>query len=431
LKGFTGIALRAVDTGPGGGSNGPFATDARGGAMALRSWLVLAALVAGSVAEAAPSPYRTSMTRWRGAEGGFADWTLTAVVVADGSLQLDPLSARPGTDPYPPGGYNGHNFYNGGSFVTGEAVSPVVPTPFAFTEAIASWNATTPAGTWIETLVRAQLGTRWTKWYSLGIWAEDLETVQRHSVNAQGDADGTVSIDTLRLAFKKKTPPNAYQVAVRLFGVSAGTSPALSAVVVTASNAPLAPRVLVAGNPAYWSRALAVPECSQMVYPEGGPVWCSPTSVSMVLAYWQGATGPCEPRVRAAVDGVFDWLYDGHGNWPFNTAYASAQGFEAWVGRFTSMAEAERWLAAGIPLVISYAWGKGDLTGAPIPSSNGHLAVLVGFDAEGNPIVNDPAAASDDEVQRTYPRAELETLWLEHSGGTVYAIYPAVTPIPD
>jgi len=44
---------------------------------------------------------------------------------------------------------------------------------------------------------------------------------------------------------------------------------------------------------------------------------------------------------------------------------------------------------------------------------------------------DDPAAASDGEVQRTYLREEPESLWLEHSGGTVYAIYPAGWTIPD
>ena len=29
--------------------------------------------------------------------------------------------------------------------------------------------------------------------------------------------------------------------------------------------------------------------------------------------------------MRAAVAGVYDWHYDGHGNWPFNTAYAATQ----------------------------------------------------------------------------------------------------------
>ena len=89
-----------------------------------------------------------------------------------------------------------------------------------------------------------------------------------------------------------------------------------------------------------------------------------------------------------------------------------------------------RWRAAGVPVVISYAWKKSTLDGAPIPSSNGHLAVLVGFDAAGNPIVNDPAAAKDDEVQRTYNRVQLETVWLENSGGTVYLIYPPGLAVP-
>ncbi|HEX6035259.1 MAG TPA: hypothetical protein VFY83_12520, partial [Anaerolineales bacterium] len=49
--------------------------------------------------------------------------------------------------------------------------------------------------------------------------------------------------------------------------------------------------------------------------------------------------------------------------------------------------------------------------------------VVVGFDAEGNPIVNDPASPTDDSVQKTYLRSEFEPLWLKASGGTVYLIY--------
>ena len=50
--------------------------------------------------------------------------------------------------------------------------------------------------------------------------------------------------------------------------------------------------------------------------------------------------------------------------------------------------------------------------------------LVVGFDAVGNPMVNDPAAASDAAVQRTYLRSELEVLWLASSGGAVYLVYP-------
>ena len=163
-----------------------------------------------------------------------------------------------------------------------------------------------------------------------------------------------------------------------------------------------------------------------MVYPDGGNVWCSPTSVSMVLAYWQGYCGSVRSRASAqTVDGVFDWRYDGHGNWPFNTAYAAHEGMEAQVARFTSFARRRATgSTAGVPVVFSCAWKKGEVTGSAVSSSDGHLAVIVGFDAAGNPIVNDPAAATNEDVRRTYDRAELETVWLRASGGTVYLIYP-------
>jgi hypothetical protein len=388
---------------------------------------LLGSLTLVAPAGAASPPYETGFARWRAADGGFSGWALAGVALAaEGTLQLDPGGTSPGSDP--PGSYNGHNFYNGGSFIVGEALSPMMPTSFAFTEAIASWNAHTPPGTWIELQISAQFGERWSKWYNLGVWAADDSTIERHSVNLQGDGDGFVAVDTLVLT-NKKALARAFQLKARLFSESSAT-PTVHNLSLAYSTAAAKPKSLQPGNPALWNRLLLLPECSQMVYPDGGEVWCSPTSTSMVLAFWQNATGPCEPRVRAAVAGVYDWLYDGHGNWPFNTAYAAAHGLEGYVARFTSLAQAEEWIAAGVPVVMSYAWKKGDLTGAPIGSSNGHLVVLVGFDAEGNPIVNDPAAATDADVQRTYQRAELEALWLEHSGGTAYLIYPAGLPVP-
>jgi hypothetical protein len=165
-----------------------------------------------------------------------------------------------------------------------------------------------------------------------------------------------------------------------------------------------------------------------MVYPDGGEVWCSPTSVAMVLGYWQGegaaGAGACAERVRGAVEGVYDRVYRGHGNWPFNTAYAATQGMGAFVARLPGFAAAEAWIAAAVPLVLSYGWGRGELAGAPLPASNGHLAVLAGFDAAGDPVVYDPAAPRDDAVRRTYPRRQLEALWLSRSGGAAYIIAP-------
>ncbi len=386
-------------------------------------WIGLALLAAAMPAAGKEAPYQTGFIRWRAAEGGFNGWQLTGTARdGDGRIIFNAATAQAETDPYPAGGYYGGNFYNGGGYRVGEAVSPEIPVDFAFTEAIASWNAATPEGAWIETLIRARLGERWTKWYNLGIWASGTGTIRRHSVRLQGDADGFVAVDTLVLT-PKKTPATAFQVKLRLFSADGSAIPSVTNASVAYSTTPVKTRDLAPGDPARWNTLLGVPECSQMVYPDGGEVWCSPTSTSMVLGFYGVDPGPCEPRVRAAVEGVYDWIYDGHGNWPFNTAYAFARGHEAYVMRFTSLAQAEPYVADGIPVVVSYAWKKSDLSGAPIPSSGGHLAVLVGFDSAGNPILNDPAAASDEDVQRTYLREEFEPLWLEHSGGTVYIIY--------
>jgi hypothetical protein len=398
----------------------------------LAAFLVLAIVpsAAAQTNSKAASLFQTGFIDWRAADGGFSGWALSGVQLNPaGELEFDGATAVAGTDPFAPGAYNGRNYYNGGSFYVGEAEGPVITTAFNYQEAIASWNAATPAGSWIEVQFRAQFGTRWSKWYTLGIWASDYSTIERHSVRLQGDSDGFVAVDTF-VASNKKVPTDAFQLKLRLFSTDGTAVPTVRNASAAYSTASPKSGSVSAGNPALWNTLLSVPECSQMVYPDGGEVWCSPTSTSMVLGYWNNDSGPCEPRVRAAVDGVFDWVYDGHGNWPFNTAYAATQGYEAYVARFTSLEQAEQYVAAGVPVVVSIAWGKGDLTGSSIASTAGHLLVLVGFDAAGNPIVNDPAAPSDADVQRTYLRSEFEPLWLETSAGTVYLIYPQGMAVP-
>ena len=375
--------------------------------------------------------YQTGFVRWRGADGNFSSWTRSDVILnGNGALTLDWSNADPGSSPYPPGGYNGGNYYNGGTpFWVGEAISPEILTSFDYTEAIASWNAETPQGSWVEIQFRAKYGTRWSKWYVLGIWASDDSRMARHSVSSQGDSDGFVAVDTFVSSNKKETT-NAFQLKILLFSESESAIPNVrNASVAYSTTAPKSASASTSESK-NWNTLIDVPECSQMVYPDGGEVWCSPTSTSMVLGRWNNS-GTCAARVSAAVSGVYDWVYQGHGNWPFNTAYAAAQGYEGYVARFTSLVRAEEFVKAGVPVIMSIAWDKGDLTGADIASTNGHLLVLVGFDADGDPIVNDPAAGADEDVQRTYSRAEFEPLWLQASGGTVYLIYPIGWPVPS
>ncbi|MGQ9836671.1 MAG: peptidase C39 family protein [Cyanobacteriota bacterium] len=398
------------------------------------------------------STYRTGFHRWRAGEGrGFQDWAMQGIQInSQGQLQLDPQSWVQQQDPSPPDfiqilagelsfyGPQASGFYTGGRYWVGEATSPAVATRFNMVGAIASWNARTLPGTWLELLIRAQTQNRWTKWYHGGIWTGDPSTLVSHeasvplprSVSGQQDKDGTMSTDLLVLA-DELNGAEAFQIKLRLFTQDPGRSATVDQIAVAFSNLPVKPEHLQPGDPSRWGKVLPVPQCSQMVYPDGGEVWCSPTSLAMVMAYWQQDTGPCEARVRSAVAGVYDWVYGGYGNWVFNVAHAAEQGFAGVVARLQSFTQAEAWIAAGVPVILSFAWSEGDLQGAPIPKSDGHLAVLVGFDAAGDPVVHDPAAQTDAEVRRTYNRAQLESLWLQHSGGTVYLIYPPNWPVPE
>jgi hypothetical protein len=159
----------------------------------------------------------------------------------------------------------------------------------------------------------------------------------------------------------------------------------------------------------------------------------------MVLGYYDALPRPAayawvgdrpDPWVDHAARMTYDYDYEGTGNWPFNTAYAANLAGHAFVTRLRSLREAETYIRAGIPLVASIAFGRGELDGAPISSTDGHLLVIVGFTASGDVVVNDPAAASDATVRRTYDRGQFENAWIPTSGGTVYVITDDAHPLP-
>ncbi|MGH2480695.1 MAG: C39 family peptidase, partial [Ktedonobacteraceae bacterium] len=355
-------------------------------------------------------------------DGGSASFNATAGLCA-------------GTDPMAAGSYNSGNYYNGGSFYYGTLTSPIHTTQKSFTTLVASWNATTPAGTWMEVHVRVLGSKGWTHWYNLPIWASDLSTINRHSVDGQSDKTGSVSTDT----FFASPSATAYQLSLTLFTTSPSVSLTLKRVGVIASyDSTSFPTI--APDRSVWGTNLNVPQRSQMLpqyqglgYGGGGEVWCSPTSTSMVMAYWSTVLNQANlnQTVPDAAQGTYDFTYQGTGNWPFNTAYsAEFGGMHSFVTRMYSMSQIEQWIKAGVPIVISIAFKSGQLPGAPINSSTGHLIVVRGFDASGNVIVNDPAFSTDATVETTYNRADLQNVWLSGSNGTAYVNYPEGWSVP-
>lgn len=332
-------------------------------------------------------------------------------------------------------------------------VSPVVTTGFGLTELVASWDVSTPGHSWVEILVRGTQpgGVPTPKDYVLGRWCA-LDPAQggaihRTSLNGQGDTVATVFTDTL--ATRTGYSLESYQLEVRVMRpVGSSDVPVVRSVGAMASALPGSKTVPRSPNGPACGTTLAVPTYSQEVhighYPQwdnGGEAWCSPTSTAMVVDYWGAGPSAAEtawvdPGVDAQVDftarAVYDYTYGGCGNWPYNTAYATTRGLHGFVTRLRSLAEAELFIAAGIPLVASVSFKKSELKNAGY-GTNGHLMVIVGFTESGDVVCNDPAShliPSNDEVRVVYDRESFENVWVPHSGGIVYVITPAGYALP-
>lgn len=340
-------------------------------------------------------------------------------------------------------------------FESARWTSPVVTAPFAFGDLVASWSCTTPPETWIEVEARARRDDgEWSGWMSLGRWTMSEQPIMRTSVPGQRDDVATVLVDTLRS--RGGTILRLHQVHVTLHRLPGSTqTPHVRRVAVMVSTSPAADDAgtvtrgrTAADSPRRPGSVIDVPAFSQELYRDrlphlngGGQTWCSPTSTAMVLAaFGHGPSGAQlaeedthhpHPEVVHAVRHTFDGVYQA-GNWPFNTAYASEFGLDAFVTRLHGLDEAETFIAAGIPLVASLTFADGELTGSGY-GTGGHLLVIVGFTDEGDVVVNDPAShlvPDDSQVRTVYRRDEFQDAWMRVSQGLVYVIHPPEVPLP-
>ena len=331
--------------------------------------------------------------------------------------------------------------------VSGTWVSPSVSPGFEFTRLVASWNADTPASSRlrIESQATTSAGEA-SDWYTLGIWAAEDHAIQRTSVNGQSDTLGRVDTDTL---YSRSQPFVGYTLRIRLErGSAEDPSPSLRMLGAEVSDFAYSGALGTSAPLGTQAFELPVPGLSQEIHARqyplwggGGEAWCSPTSTEMVVEFWGRGPGPddlawvdpsyADPGVDFAARSTYDAAYRGTGNWPFNAAYAARYGLDAFITQLRSLVEAEQFVRAGIPLVASIASRPGELDGFLFSGgTNGHLVVIVGFDAAGNPIVNDPAAWTNATVRRVYDRAQFERVWLRGSGGTVYVIHAPEVSLP-
>lgn len=262
--------------------------------------------------------------------------------------------------------------------------------------------------------VQVRQGGAWGPWYALGTWGAD-----KASVPDQEDERAKVEVDTLEL----KSPADALRWRVVLEG--GGKPPVLSLFAVSyddkggfaASTRPYAE------GP--WTRELDVPARSQRIEEKSysGDI-CSPTSLSMAAAFW-GVSRP----TRDWVADVYDSGSKIYGNWPFNVAAAAERGLSGYVTRLASIEELQDEIAAGRPAVASLTFKEGELNGAPMRHTRGHLVVVRGFTKDGDVVVNDPGAPPD-SIRRVYKRKEFERAWLLNKRGVIYRLLGKPPPVP-
>lgn len=397
-------------------------------------------VVPGASLRAAADTHTRQITyhQW-GSQRHFTNGRFIGTKAVRGQLLLDqPVRTRAYRDPH---GYRTKRY------ALGRWVSPWKRPGYAFEELIPSWDAVTPRDSWVQVQVRGRSESgRRSKWYTMANWASHDRKFHRTSLGSQADDLGRVNVDTLQAQYSMGF--TAWQMRVTLLR-KAGTRarPRVDTVGAMTSLLPRTNAVPTSRPGVARGMRITLPGYSQMIhqghYPEydaGGEAWCSPTSVSMVLGglgrlpseqeySWVPSEHP-DRWVDHAARSHYDYAYAGAGNWSFSAAYAAGHADAAFVTRLRNLREAERFVRVGIPLVASVRYGRGQLRGAPISTTAGHLLVIVGFTENGDVVVNDPAAPDNGSVVRTYDRGEFENAWIPGSGGLVYVVRNHDQPLP-
>lgn len=318
----------------------------------------------------------------------------------------------------------------------GVYLSPIIETS-PFNAMILSWNACTPEGTTIQIEAQVRIykdqQIKWSGWLTWGTWSTSSAS---SSAKTSEDEFAKVDTDILRVKSDFNETANAIRYRIILNTSKPENTPSIKLVAAATRNTHSREDITKQLSEVNLSellntdKTLEVPRFSQMLRdPKIASVICSPTSITMILNY-HGLN--LVPEYTAAK--VYDTVYEGYGNWPFNTAFAGSLGFESYVAYCSSILDLKAEIDKGFPLAVSVRYKNNELVdsklpiihGAPIKKTNGHLIVVCGFIKENDKhyvVVNDPAAESNEAVRLKYELEEFDAAW-KTSGRVAYIIHP-------
>ncbi len=291
-----------------------------------------------------------------------------------------------------------------GDSVTRTFLSPQFNTPALFDTLVLSAGYTTLTNGWLLTEVQLLQNKVWSPWVKLAFYSKKLN----HSFDAQETDALTLHTDELHA----KVPAQAYRFRLTLHGEM---EVRYVTVCVTPAHAPAAAEEIAALPRG--EKIIKIHPLSQMTLPVPAGEQkrlCSPTSLCMGLQ----TLGVAADLVEVA-RGVYDNQAEIFGNWTLNTAYASRQEIFACVTRFHSLQEMADCMEKGCLIAATIAYQAGELTGAAVAQTPGHLVLIAGW-KDGKICVADPAARTQQDVMRFYDGKEFARAWLVRKRGAAY-----------
>lgn len=283
-------------------------------------------------------------------------------------------------------------------------VSDVFTTPFPFSSLFLSINYAPFSQGNILLEVQVYQERRWGDFFKLGYFSPTAKL----SFPLQQTPDGQVQTDELVLTHEAE----AYRFRIKTEG---SVYPSLIAVCGVRDPFVYEEELSACLPEGSFVKEVAPISQMELNHPDRRRI-CSPVSLCMAL----NALG-IPVSLREVMQGVFDHKADIYGNWLFNMAYAATLGTEAYVRRFGSLEELKEFITLDSLVIASVAYGKEELTGAPLETTPGHLVLIRGW-GEGKVCVADPAAERKETVLRSYEAREFAKIWLHHKKGAAYIV---------
>lgn len=284
-----------------------------------------------------------------------------------------------------------------------------------FTQLVISWNAYRPTrGEYIFWVQGKEAETgKWSGWHKMMSWGS---STQRSYLS---DADGIAQHHHVRFEACPGKKLSGFKVKVTSHhGAQLKNLHAVS--VAYADFTQFKPEDAEIYNGLASVRIKKVPRKSQFAlkHPEKHRL-CSPTSCAILVEYFSDQS--CD--MNTVAHNVFDQGLDTYGSWPFNMAHAFelCQGNYWWRAiRMNSFMGIYKMLHNGFPVAVSV---RGSLKGAPKSYDNGHLIVIIGYDAATKKVIcHDPACSSDKGSVRKYALDDFLRAW-EKSHRLTYCVY--------